>query len=135
MGKKSDVNDEPILEPVRPLPSKSIWALGHRSIVWPRGPTSVPLRIPTLAHNNYEPKLNVVQVPDKRTADSSSHIARHVIPEQYANVWLHCPVRAQQCLRKLHRQAHLLQWEPFPKPLTPKHPLKFHDIGPLIAQV
>ena len=29
----------------------------------------------------------------------------------------------------------LLRWEPFPKPLIPKHPLKFINIGPLFALV
>ena len=27
----------------------------------------------------------------------------------------------------------MLQWEPFPKPLVPKNPLKFIDIGPFFA--
>ena len=103
-------------EVVWPLTSKSIWALGHGSIVWSRGPTSVPLGIPTRAHNNYESKLGVVQIPNKRTTDSSSHIDRQDIPGQYANVRLHCPMSARQCLRKLRCWAHLLQWEPFPKP-------------------
>ena len=120
---------------VRPLTSKSIWALGHGSIVWPRGPTSVPLRIPARAHNNYEPKLGVVQILEKRTADSSSHIAWKVIPRQYANARSHRPLSARQCLRKFRRRTHLLQWEPFPKLLIPKHPLKINDIGPLIALV
>ena len=118
---------------VRPLTSKSIWALGHGSIVWPRGPTSVLLGISARAHKSYEPKLGVVKMLEKQTANSSSYIARQVIPEQYADVRLHRPVCARQCLRKLRRRAHLLQWEPFPKPLTPKHPLKINDIGPLIA--
>ena len=70
---------------------------------------------------------------EKQTADSSSHIARQDIPEQYADVWSHRPVCAWQCLGKLRRRAHLLHWEPFPKPLTPKHPLTINNIGPLIA--
>ena len=74
-------------------------------------------------------------MPDKRIADSWSHIAQQVIPRQYANVRLHRPVSARQCLRKLRRRAHLRQWEPFLKPLTPKHPLKINDTGPLIALV
>ena len=88
---------------VRPLTSKSIWALGHGSIVWPMGPTSVLLGIPTRAHNNYEPKLGVVQILEKKTADSNSHIAQKVIPGRYANVRSHHPVSARQCLRKLRR--------------------------------
>ena len=120
---------------VRPLTSKSIWALGHGSIVWPRDPTSISIGIPTRAHNNYEPKLGVVQIPEKWTAYSSSRIAWKVILGRYANDWSHCLLSAQQCLGKLRCRAYLLQREPFSKPLTPKHPLKINDIGPLIALV
>ena len=120
---------------VRPLTSKSIWALGHGSIVWPRDPTFVPIGIPARAHNNYEPNLGVVQIPEKRTTDSNSRIAQKVIPGQYANDRSHCLLSARQCLRKLRRRTYMLQREPFPKPLTPKHPLKINDIGPLIALV
>ena len=79
---------------VRPLTSKSIWALGHGSIVWPRGLTSVPLGILAQAHNNYEPKLGVVQIPEKWTVDSSLRIAWKVILGRYANVRSHHPVSA-----------------------------------------
>mgnify|MGYP000954979955 CR=1 FL=1 len=120
---------------VRPLTSKFIWALGHGSIVWPRSPTSVLLGILTRAHNNYESKLGVDQILEKWTVDSRSPIAQKVILERYAHARSHCPLSARQSLRKLRRRTHLLQWEPFSKPLIPKHPLKFNDIGPLIALV
>ena len=45
----------------------------------------------------------------------------------------HRHLSAWQTLRKLRCRTHLLQWEPFPKPLVPKNPLKFIDIGPFFA--
>ena len=93
---------------VQPLTSKSIWALGHGSIVWPRGPTSIPLGIPTRAHNNYESKLGVVQILEKWTVDSRSHIAQKVILGRYAHAQSHRPLSARQSLRKLRCRAHLL---------------------------
>ena len=32
-------------------------------------------------------------------------------------------------------RAHLLKWEPFLKPLSPKNPLTINNIGPLIALI
>ena len=45
----------------------------------------------------------------------------------------HRHLSAQQNLRKLRYRTHLLKWEPFPKLLIPKNPLKFIDIGPFFA--
>ena len=67
---------------VRPRISKSIWALDHGSIVWPRGWTSALLRNLARAHKSYEPKLGAIQMPEKQAVDSSSHIALQVVPEQ-----------------------------------------------------
>ena len=64
-----------------------------------------------------------------------SHIAWETIPERYTHARLYCHLSAQQNPRKLHCRIHLLQWKPFPKPLVPKTPLKFIDIGPLFALV
>ena len=45
----------------------------------------------------------------------------------------HRHLSVRQNLRKLHCRTHLLKWEPFPKPLVPKNPLKFIDVGIFFA--
>ena len=45
----------------------------------------------------------------------------------------HCRLSARQNLRNLRCRTHLRKWEPFPKPLVPKNPLKPIDIGPFFA--
>ena len=95
------------------------------------------LGIPTRAHKSYELKLGVVQMPKKRTAG-----VVHILlgKSSLDNMHMFGYIALSLCvpgsgLRELRRRAHLLQWKPFPKPLTPKHPLKINDIGPLIALV
>ena len=45
----------------------------------------------------------------------------------------HRHLSARQNLRKLCCRTHVLKWEPFPKPLVPKNPLKSIDIGSFFA--
>ena len=59
--------------------------------------------------------------------------AQETISELYTRARSHRHLSARQNLRKLRCRTHLLQWEPFPKPLVPKNPLKFINIGPFLA--
>ena len=59
--------------------------------------------------------------------------ARETISGHYIHARSHRHLSTRQNLRKLRCRTHLLQWEPFPKPLVPKNPLKFINIGPFFA--
>ena len=71
---------------------------------------------------------------------STSPLASWPIPGQpFPEKWGHC--LASQFLGcstnswEYRCQAHLLKWEPFPKPLSPKSPLTINDIEPFIALI
>ena len=44
-----------------PMIPKPIWALDHGSIVWSKGLTFIPPRIPVQTHKSYEPMLRIIQ--------------------------------------------------------------------------
>ena len=62
-----------------------------------------------------------------------SHATRETIFGLYIHARSYCHLCARQNLRKLRCWTHLLKWEPLPKPLVPKNPLKFIDVGIFFA--
>ena len=97
-----------------------IWASSFNLTTWPILPLGPSLKSPLSPLN-------------KRIFINSYHatpLGSHLVicfPNKKVIARLYCPLIAQQC------RAYLLKWEPFPKPLPPKHPPTINNIGPPIT--
>ena len=108
-----------------PVVSGHIQASGFNLTTWPVLPLGPSLKSP-LSPLNKRIFINSYHATPPR-----SHPVI-CFPNKKVIAWLYCPSVARQC-RDYHCRAYLLKWEPFPKPLPPKHPPTTDTIGPPIA--
>ena len=105
--------------------SGHIRASGFNLTTWPVLPLGQGLKSPL------SPMNKMIFINSYHATPPRSHPAI-CFPNKKVIAQLYCLLVARQCL-DYHCWAYLLKWEPFPKPLSPKHPSTINDIGPPIA--
>ena len=108
-----------------PVVSEQIWASGFNLTTWPILPLGPGLKSPL------SPLNKRIFINSYHTSHPGSHLVI-CFPNKKVIARLYCPSFAWQC-QDYHCRAYLLKWEPFPKPLPPKHPPTINNIGPPIT--
>ena len=102
-----------------------IWASSFNLTTWPILPLGPGLKSPL------SPLNKRIFINSYHATPPGSH-PMICFPNKKVIAQLYCPSIARQ-YRDYHCRAYILKWEPFPKPLPPKHPPMINDIGPPIA--
>ena len=108
-----------------PMISGHIRASGFNLTTWPVLPLGPGLKSPL------SPLNKMIFINSYHATPPGSHLVI-CFPNKKVIARLYCLSVARQC-RDYHCRAYLLKWEPFPKPLSPKHQSTINDIEPPIA--